>query len=207
MKFERAKVAIQIANETGCHLDLLTRFKVDDETIFSEGSSHRDTLLLLQKAHLVEKLKLPKVGFGFEEKKSGGMLRERSRWAILREEDINAIIAMSSLETVLEDIENQRYSIIPLVHLLLLIGELLHLLLATVRIGRVKINQVHFSSDPPNLLLKLSIIIMLIEPSDRSQNENSAAPSVFDDLNFIRNFIKYYKYPKECIPFIPNNKT
>ena len=55
------------------------------------------------------------------------------------------IITVCSLEAVFEDIEYQWDPIITLVHLLLFIGELLHLLLTTVRKGGIKINQVHLS--------------------------------------------------------------
>lgn len=78
------------------------------------------------------------------------------------------VVTVGSLEAVLEDIEYQGYPIITLVHLLLFIGELLHLLLTTVRKGGIKINQVHLSFDPPNLLLMLSIMIMHMEPTDRT---------------------------------------
>ena len=96
------------------------------------------------------------------------MLGLGSCWGIFGEEDVDVVVTVGSLEAVLEDIEYQGYPIITLVHLLLFIGELLHLLLTTVRKGGIKINQVHLSFDPPNLLLMLSIMIMHMEPTDRS---------------------------------------
>ena len=84
------------------------------------------------------------------------MLGLGSCWGIFGEEDVDVVVTVGSLEAVLEDIEYQGYPIITLVHLLLFIGELLHLLLTTVRKGGIKINQVHLSFDPPNLLLMLS---------------------------------------------------
>lgn len=132
-----------------------------------------------------------------EEKESGRMLGLRRCWIIFGEEDINVIIAVGSLEAVFEDIEDEWDSIIPLIHLLLFIGELLHLLLTTVSKGGIKINQIHLSFDPPKLLLMLSIMIMRIEPTDRSPKDSPIFPIILDHLNLTWSFIKYYKYIKD----------
>ena len=79
------------------------------------------------------------------------MLRLGSCGVIFGEEDLDIIVAVNFLETVLEDIEYQWDAIVTLIHLLLFIGELLHLLLTTVRKGGIKINEVHLSFDPPKL--------------------------------------------------------
>ncbi len=111
------------------------------------------------------------------------MLRLGSCGVIFGEEDLDIIVAVNFLETVLEDIEYQWDAIVTLIHLLLFIGELLHLLLTTVRKGGIKINEVHLSFDPPKLLLMLSIMIMRIEPIDRSPNDPSLSLTTCDPLN------------------------
>ena len=67
VQLERTEVAIEIAHQTGCHENLLPRFKMDNETIFDEGTTDCQALLLLQEAHLVEELVLPKMRLSFKE--------------------------------------------------------------------------------------------------------------------------------------------
>lgn len=115
---------------------------MDDESVLDEGASDCEALLLLQEADLVEELELLEMWPGLEEEESG-VLGQSSCGAVFGEEDVDVVGPVGFLYAVPEHIEDQRHSIVSLVHLLLFIGELLHLLLTTVREGGIKINQVH----------------------------------------------------------------